>query len=138
VYQSKLSLINGNSAGIHTEPIDGKAVVIKGGTYIYNGNLYLAGDIHKGTFNDDGGIWSNDEKLNDYFVMKGVKANSCININSSIKILGLDYDVDDFELGVAPNNALNLKYKIHGVNAPITNTSGSLGLAINNPLIVTA
>jgi hypothetical protein len=29
------------------DAISGKELVINGGTYIYNGNLYLTGDIHK-------------------------------------------------------------------------------------------
>ena len=40
---------------------------MNGDTYIYNGNLYLTGDIHKGTFSASG-AWTEQKKLNDYFV----------------------------------------------------------------------
>ncbi len=36
-----------NNAGIRTDPIIGKETVMNGDTYIYNGNLYFTGDIHK-------------------------------------------------------------------------------------------
>ena len=45
---------------------------MNGDTYIYNGNLYLTGDIHKGLFSVSTGAWTEQKKLNDYFVMKGV------------------------------------------------------------------
>ena len=125
VYRHEIEPIAGNIAGIHTEPFTGKALVIKGDTYIYSGNLYLSGDIHKGTFNGVNGAWSGDEKLNDYFVMKGVKANDCLNINATTKLVQLDYDSSDFTLGAAPNNALNLKYKIEGVDGPISRTAAN-------------
>jgi hypothetical protein len=35
------------NAGIRTDPIIGKDIVMKGDTYIYDGNLYLTGDIRK-------------------------------------------------------------------------------------------
>jgi hypothetical protein len=46
---------------------------MNGNTYIYSGNLYLTGDINKGTLSN-AGAWTEQKKLNDYFVMKGVKA----------------------------------------------------------------
>ena len=46
---------------------------MNGDTYIYNGNLYLTGDINKGTFNSSTGTWTQQKISNDYFVMKGVK-----------------------------------------------------------------
>ena len=39
-----------NNAGIRSDPFMGKDIVMNGDTYIYNGNLYLTGDIHKGLF----------------------------------------------------------------------------------------
>ena len=47
-----------NNAGIRTDAIIGKDIVMNGDTYIYNGNLYLTGDIHKGTFNAVSGAWT--------------------------------------------------------------------------------
>jgi hypothetical protein len=102
-----------------------KDVVVKGDTYIYNGNLYLTGNIHKGSFNNVTNTWSGDENLNDYFVIKGVKVNDCLNINATTKLVQLDYDSSDFTLGAAPNNALNLKYKIEGVDGPIYRTAAN-------------
>jgi hypothetical protein len=46
---------------------------MNGDTYIYYGNLYLTGDFDKGTFYSSSGTWTQQKKLNDYFVMKGVK-----------------------------------------------------------------
>jgi hypothetical protein len=55
------------------------------------------------------------KKLNDYFVMKGVKALHCLDINNSTELLELHYDDLDFEQGPAPYNYLKLKYPIHSV-----------------------
>ncbi len=33
-----------------------------GDTYIYSGNLYLTGDIHKGIFNLSTGAWTHTQK----------------------------------------------------------------------------
>jgi hypothetical protein len=46
-------------------------------TYIYNGHLCLTGDIHKETFSASTGLWTQQKKLNDYLVMKGVKSAYC-------------------------------------------------------------
>ena len=54
--------------------------------YIYNGNLYLTGDINKGTFNSFTGTWTQQELLNDYFVMKGVKSNNGLSIDTTTKL----------------------------------------------------
>ncbi len=43
----KVYRYNLNNAGIRTDAIIGKDIVMNGDTYIYNGNLYLTGDIHK-------------------------------------------------------------------------------------------
>ena len=75
VYQYKDDPMSGSTgiAGIRSEPFSGKEICMKGDTYIYNGNLYLTGDINKGTFNITTGTWAQQKKLNDYFVIKGVK-----------------------------------------------------------------
>ncbi len=46
---------------------------MKGDFYMYDGHLYLAGDIRKGTFNATSGAWTEQKNFNNYFVMKGVK-----------------------------------------------------------------
>ena len=46
---------------------------MNGNTHFYHGNLYLTGDIHKGTFGASTGSWAEGKNLDDYFVMKGVK-----------------------------------------------------------------
>ncbi len=53
-------------------PVIGKEIVMNGDTHIYNGNLYLTGNIHKGTFS--AGNWTGSKILNDHFVMKGLKS----------------------------------------------------------------
>ncbi len=49
VYQYKDDANSGSTgiAGIRSEPFTGKEICMKGDTYIYNGNLYLTGDIIK-------------------------------------------------------------------------------------------
>jgi len=69
----KVYRYNLNIAGIRTDPIIGKDIVMNGDTCIYNGNFYLTGDINKGTFNSSSGTWTQQKISNDYFVMKGVK-----------------------------------------------------------------
>ena len=56
------------------------------------------------------------------FVIKGVKDNSCLDINSSTKKTQLNYDTTDFTLGASPTYNLQLanQYKITGVTAPIS------------------
>ena len=81
---------------------------MNGDTYIYNGNLYLTGDINKGLFNSASGAWTQQKKLNDYFVMKGVKTLHCLDINNTTELLELHYDDLGFELGPAPYNYLKL------------------------------
>ena len=46
---------------------------MNGDTHIYSGNLYLTGDIHKGTFNASSGTWTEQKNLNNYSVIKGDK-----------------------------------------------------------------
>jgi hypothetical protein len=41
---------------------------MKGDTYIYDGHLYLTGDIRKGTFNTTSGAWTEQKNLNSYFL----------------------------------------------------------------------
>ena len=89
---------------------------MNGDTYIYNGNLYLTGDIHKGLFSASTGAWTEQKKLNDYFVMKGVKTLHCLDINNTTELLELHYDDLDFELGPTPYYYLKLKYPIHSVH----------------------
>ncbi len=54
----KVYRCNGSAAGIRC----GKELVINGSTYIYDGNLYLTGDIDKGTFNSSTGAWTQQKK----------------------------------------------------------------------------
>ena len=65
---------------------------MKGDTYIYDGHLYLTGDIRKGTFNATSGAWTEQKNLNNYFVMKGVKSLHCLDINNTTELLELHYD----------------------------------------------
>jgi hypothetical protein len=118
VYQYKDDPISGATgiAGIRGEPFTGKEICMKGDTYIYSGHLYLTGDINKGTFNSTNGTWTQQEKLNDYLVTKGVKATHCLDINNTTKLLELHYDDLDFEQGPAPYYYLKLKYPIHSVH----------------------
>ena len=81
---------------------------MKGDTYIYDGHLYLTGDIRKGTFNATSGTWTEQKNLNNYFVMKGVKNLHCLDINNTTELLELHYDDLDFELGPAPYYYLKL------------------------------
>ncbi len=104
---------DGLSAGIRCDAISGKDIIMNGNTYIYSGNLYLTGEIHKGTFS--GGSWSEQKNLNDYFVMKGVKTLHCLDINNTTDLLELHYYDLDFELGPAPCYYLKLKYPIHSI-----------------------
>ncbi len=83
----KVYRYDGLAAGIRCDAIIGKELVINGGTYIYNGNLYLTGDINKGTFSPSTGAWTQQELSNDYFVMKGVKTNNGFSIDSTTKLL---------------------------------------------------
>ena len=87
---------------------------MNGDTYIYDGNLYLTGNIQKGTYSS--GNWTTQKTLNDYFVMKGVKSLHCLDINNTTELLELHYDDLDFELGPAPYHYLKLKYPIHSVH----------------------
>ena len=85
--------MNLNDAGIRTDPIMGKDIVMNGDTYIYDGNLYLTGNIHKGIFSSSSGtehlvqVQKISKILNDYFVMKGVKGLDCSDINNSSESL---------------------------------------------------
>ena len=105
-----------NNAGIRTDPFLGKDSARKGDTYIFDGNLYLTGDINKGTLNIASGTWTQEKKLNDYFVLQGVKINHCLDINNTTELLELRYDDTDFELGPSPTYNLKLKYPIHSVH----------------------
>ena len=103
-------------AGIRSDPFSGKEICMKGDTYIYSGNLFLTGDIHKGAFNTTTGAWTEEKNLNNYFVMKGVKSTHCLDINSASELLELHYDDLDFDLGPTPTYNLKLKYPIHSVH----------------------
>ncbi len=111
----KVYRFDGLAAGICCDAIAGKDIDMNGNTYIYSGNLYLTGDINKGSFSG-GGTWTQQEKLNYYFVMKGVKALHCLDINTTTDLLELHYDDLDFEQGPAPYHYLKLKYLIHSVH----------------------
>ena len=84
----KVYRYDGLAAGIRCDAITGKDIVMNGNTYIYSGNLYLTGDINKGSFSSDG-TWTQQKKLNDYFVRKGAKALHCLDINNTTELLEL-------------------------------------------------
>ncbi len=63
----KVYRYDGLAAGIRCDAITGKDIVMNGNTYTCSGNLYLTGDINKGTFTSTG-LWTQQKKLNDYFV----------------------------------------------------------------------
>ena len=52
-------------AGIRCDPVMGKDIVMKGTTYIYNGDLHLTGKINSGVYGVDG-HWTQQKILNDY------------------------------------------------------------------------
>ncbi len=54
----KVYRYDGLAAGIRCDAIVGKELDINGGTYIYNGDLCLTGDINKGTFSSSSGAWT--------------------------------------------------------------------------------
>ena len=95
-------------AGIRCDPVLGKDIVMKGTTYIYNGDLHLTGKINYGLYGVDG-HWTQQKVLNDYFVMKGVKTLHCLDINSTTDLLELKFDDLDFEIGPSPTFNLKLK-----------------------------
>ncbi len=69
----KVYRYDGLAAGIRCDAIVGKELVINWDTYIYNGNLFLTGNINKETLSSSSGARTQQELLNNYFVMKGVK-----------------------------------------------------------------
>ena len=79
----KVYRYNLKNAGIRTDPMIGKDIVMKGDTYIFDGNLYLTGNIYKGTLNSASATWTAQKTLNDYFVMKSVKTLHCLDINNT-------------------------------------------------------
>ena len=66
-------------AGIRCDPVLNKDIVMKGTTYIYNGDLHLTGKINYGLFSSVDGHWTQQKILNEYFVMKGVKTTHCLD-----------------------------------------------------------
>jgi hypothetical protein len=86
VYKYKDDPISGTPgiAGIKGEPFSGKEICMKGDTYIYSGNLFLTGNINKGTFHSTNGTWTQRETFNDYFVTKGAKTAHCLDINEQL------------------------------------------------------
>ena len=115
----KVYRYNLNNAGIRTDPVIGKDIVMNGDTYIYGGNLYLTGNINKGLFNATSGTWTQQEILNDYFVMKGVKTSNGLSIDATTKLLQYNLNSDYYTInasnqlfpvlefkGIKPNNGL--------------------------------
>jgi hypothetical protein len=105
----KVYRYDGLAAGIRCDAIIGKELVINGGTYIYNGNLYLTGNINKGAFNASSGTWTQQELLNDYFVMKGVKSNNGLSIDSTTKLLEyiIQYKLNSDYFNINASNQLS-------------------------------
>ena len=122
VYRYANNIGGTNWCGIRTDAIANKEIVMNRDTYIGSGNLHLTGLIKKGTLNFTTGVWTETEILNDYFVIKGVKDNSCLDINTTTKKIQLNYDTTDFTLGTSPTYNLTLanQYKITGITAPIS------------------
>jgi hypothetical protein len=129
----------GFATEIRCDAITCKDMVMNGNTYVYLGNLDLTGDIHKGTFNSSG-TWTEQKKLNDYFVMKGVKALHCLDLNNETELKELHYDDLDFELGPVRYCYLKLIYPIHSVGPTqclsIDPTTTQLVLNINTDYLI--
>jgi hypothetical protein len=54
----KVFRYDGLAAGIRCDAVIGKDLVINGGIYIYNGDLYLTGDFNEGSFSSSSGAWT--------------------------------------------------------------------------------
>jgi hypothetical protein len=117
VYQYKDDPISGSTAivGIRSETFTGKEICMKGDTYIYSGNLYLTGDINKGTFNSTNGTWTQQKKLNDYFVIKGVKNDNGLSIDSTTELLQYNINPDYFNINAS--NQLSPVFELKGVTS---------------------
>jgi len=115
VYRYKDDPISGSTyiAGIRTDPFSGKEICMKGDTYIYSGNLYLTGNINKGTFNSTNGTWTQQELLNDYFVIKGVKINNGLSIDSTTKLL--EYKINSDYFNINASNQLSPVFELKGI-----------------------
>jgi hypothetical protein len=111
---------------------------MKGDTYIFNGNLFLIGDINKGSFHATSEVWTQDKKLNDVFVIKGTKTNHCLHIDSTTENVQLNYDSNDFEIGTTPNFNLQLKNKVYGVKTSLyfDSTTNLLELKIDTDYLI--
>ena len=88
-----------NAAGINADPISTYGTTIYKSLLLYglsDANIYLTGDIKFGSFNTTTDLFTTTKSLSDYLVIKGVKANHCLKINSTDDLLYLDF-TDDFE-----------------------------------------
>jgi hypothetical protein len=74
---------------MRTDTFSGKEICMKGDSYTYSGNLYSTGNINKGIFNATSGTWTQQETLNDYFVMKGVKNSNGISELKTVMVYPL-------------------------------------------------
>jgi hypothetical protein len=117
VYRYKDDPISGATyiAGIRTDPFSGKEICMKGDTFIYSGNLYLTGNINKGLLNATSGTWTQQEILNDYFVMKGVKTSNGLSIDATTKLLQYNIDPDYFNINAS--NQLSPVLELKGVKS---------------------
>ena len=109
----KVYRYDGLAAGIRCDAITGKDIVMNGNTYIYSGNLFLTGNINKGTFNSSTGTWTQQELLNDYFVMKGVKNNNGLSIDTTTKLLEYKLNSDYFNINAS--NQLSPVFELKGI-----------------------
>jgi len=129
----KVYRYDGLAAGIRCDAITGKDIVMNGNTYIYSGNLFLTGNINKGTFSS-GGTWTQQELLNDYFVMKGVKANNGLSIDSTTKLLEYKLNSDYFNINAS--NQLSPVFELKGIQSStglsVDTTTKLLRFIINN------
>jgi hypothetical protein len=87
----------------------------------------MTGDIYKGTFNITTGTWSQQKKLNDYFVIKGVKNNNGLSIDSTTELLDFGHNTNNF--WIDGSNRLNFRFKTDG---GLVETSSGSGIKLSD------
>jgi hypothetical protein len=111
---------------------------MKGDTYIFNGNLFLTGDINKGSFHATSGVWTKDKKLNDLISCDSGLLSflcTCLVVESGvffiffIKLSALKYDNDFLKINSSNQKAPVLELK--GVDNPLTIDSTTRNIKIN-------
>ena len=71
----------------------------------------MTGDINKGTFNITTGAWSQQKKSNDFFLIKGVKNNNGLSIDSTTELLQYNIDPDYFNINASNQLSPVLEFK---------------------------